>query len=49
MTTFTYSASTDRLSYTTKRLSYAWHTAKIVAKDAAGNTVTKTWRFRVAR
>ncbi len=47
--TFSYGASTDRLSYTTKKLSYAWHTAKIVATDASGNTVTKTWRFKVAR
>ncbi len=49
VTTFSYSASTDRLSYTTKSLSYARHTAKIVATDAAGNSVTKTWSFKVAR
>ncbi len=41
VTTFSYSPSTDRLSYTTRKLSYASHTAKIVASDAAGNTVRR--------
>ncbi len=49
VTTFSYNTSTDRLSYTTKKLSYGRHTAKIVATDASGNSVTKQWRFKVAR
>jgi thermitase len=43
-----YDAVSDQLSYTCGRLTYAWHTVKIVVKDAAGNTVTKKWRFQVA-
>lgn len=48
-TRFSYNRDTDRLSYTTPRLSYAKHTVKIVAKDAAGNIVAKKWSFKVAR
>ncbi len=48
-TEFSYDQDTDRLSYTTPKLSYAWHKVKIVAKDAAGNTATKKWSFKVIR
>ncbi|HET7478562.1 MAG TPA: S8 family peptidase [Rubrobacteraceae bacterium] len=48
-TTFAYNTSTDRLTFTSGRLSYARHTVKIVARDAAGNVGTKIWRFTVAR
>ena len=47
--TFAYNTATDRLTFTSGSLSYARHTAKIVARDAAGNTVTKAWSFTVAR
>jgi hypothetical protein len=45
----TYDAGTDRLSYTSGKLSYARHTVKIVARDAAGNVAIQTWRFQVVR
>lgn len=45
--TFSYNAGTNRLSYTSRQLSYSWHTVKIAAEDAAGNAVMKSWRFRV--
>ena len=48
-TNFSYIPATDRLSYTTRTLAYGRHTAKIVARDAAGNVVTKQWSFRVTR
>ncbi|QIN77723.1 hypothetical protein GBA65_03440 [Rubrobacter marinus] len=49
-TTFSYDRATDRLSYTpATNLSYARHTAKVVARDAAGNTTTKSWSFGVTR
>jgi subtilisin family serine protease len=44
---FNYEAGSNRLSYTTRALSYAWHTVKIVAEDAAGNSVIRSWRFKV--
>lgn len=46
---FAYNASTDRLAYTSGRLSYARHTIKLVARDASGNTRTVISRFIVAR
>lgn len=48
-TTFSYDRSTDRVTYKSPRLSYARHTVKIVAKDAAGNTAAKRWSFKVSR
>ncbi len=48
-TKFSYNRDTDRLAYTAPRLSYAKHTVKIVAKDAAGNTVAEKWSFKVVR
>ncbi len=48
-TRFSYDGDTDRLAYTTPKLSYAKHTARIVAEDAAGNTATKKWTFKVVR
>lgn len=48
-TTFAYNTATDRLVFTSGRLSYARHTVKVVARDAAGNAGTKIWRFTVAR
>jgi hypothetical protein len=47
--TFSYDAGTDRLSFTSGKLSYARHAVKIVARDAAGNVSVQTWRFRVVR
>jgi hypothetical protein len=47
---FSYDASTDRLSFTPKsKLSLGKHTAKIVAKDAAGAVGTRSWSFSVVR
>jgi hypothetical protein len=46
---FSYNGGTDRLSYTSGKLSYARHTVKIVARDAAGNVAVQTWRFEVVR
>ena len=46
---FSYDAGTDRLSYTSGKLSLARHTVKIVARDAAGNVAVQTWRFEVVR
>lgn len=48
-TTFSYDRSTDRLRYTSGKLSYGWHTVRIEAKDAYNNSATETWRFRVVR
>ena len=48
-TTFSYSSSTDRLSYTSGKLSSGRHTVKIVARDEAGNWAARTWSFRVIR
>lgn len=48
-TDFSYDPGEGRLSYTSTRLSYARHTARIVAKDAAGNTTSESWSFRVVR
>ena len=46
---FAYNTDTNRLTYTTPTLSYARHTVKVVAKDAAGNTTASTWGFKVVR
>ena len=46
---FSYNGGTDRLSYTSGKLSYARHTVKIVARDAAGNVAVQTWRFEAVR
>ncbi|MBA4116278.1 MAG: S8 family serine peptidase, partial [Rubrobacter sp.] len=46
---FSYDPANDRLTYTSARLSYASHTVRIVATDAAGNATTKSWSFRVVR
>ena len=46
--TFSYNADTDRLSYTSSKLSYSRHTVKILADDGQ-NTGTKSWRFTVRR
>ncbi|QIN80459.1 hypothetical protein GBA65_20245 [Rubrobacter marinus] len=47
--TFSYDRATDRLSYTSGRLSYATHRVRMVATDARGAATSKTWAFRVAR
>jgi thermitase len=44
-----YDPTTERLKYNARRLSYARHTFKIVAKDAAGNVVQEFSRFAVVR
>lgn len=48
-TEFSYTRDTDRLAYITPRLSYVKHTVKIVAEDAADNTATKKWSFKVVQ
>lgn len=47
--TFDYNAVKDRLGYVPAKLSYGKHSAKILAKDAAGNVTTRTWGFKVVR
>jgi hypothetical protein len=47
-TTFSYERSTDRLSYTSGRLSFGGHTVKIVATDLV-HTTTRSWSFKVVR
>lgn len=49
ITTFSYNRSTDRLTYTSKKLSLGKHTVKLVARDAAGNVMVKKWSFKVVR
>lgn len=49
VTTFSYDASTDRLSYTPERLAYGKHWVRVVAVDEAGNTDARRWSFTVAR
>lgn len=44
---FSYDPATDRLSRTTGRLSHGRHTVRVTAEDAAGNTATRGWSFRV--
>lgn len=46
---FSYDAATDRLSYTSSRLTYAKHTVRIDATDAHGGTATRSWSFKVVR
>ena len=46
---FTYNVDTNRLTYTTPTLSFARHTARIVATDEAGNTTSYSWGFKVVR
>jgi hypothetical protein len=49
MDTFSYAASTDRLTYQGARVSAGKHTVRIVATDAAGNDTVRTWSFKVVR
>ena len=46
---FTYSPSTDRMSYTTPTLAYGNHSVRVIVRDAAGNTVNSGWGFKVIR
>jgi thermitase len=46
---FSYDAGADRLIYDSRRLSYGKHTVRVTAADAAGNTSTRTWTFKVIR
>lgn len=46
---FSYDRNTDQFTYTTGRLAYGWHRVKIIARDAAGNRASRTWRFSVVR
>lgn len=48
-TAFSYDASTDKLTYTAPTLSYANHTVRIEARDAAGNVANRQWSFSVVR
>lgn len=45
---FNYDRSTDRLTYTTNRLSLGLHSVKVKATDAQGLSTTRSWSFRVA-
>jgi hypothetical protein len=47
--TSTFSCDAGRLIYDSGRLSRGKHQASITATDAAGDTVTKTWTFKVVR
>jgi len=47
--TAVYDPTTERLEYNARRLSYSRHTARIVAKDNAGNVVEEISRFTVVR
>jgi thermitase len=47
--TFSYDASTDRLTYQSARVSMRKHTGRIVVTDVAGNHTTRTWTFRVVQ
>ena len=47
-TGFTYSASTDRLSFTpASAIKAGTHTAKVVATDASAKSTTKSWSFTI--
>ncbi len=46
-TRWSYSASTDALVYNSPRIAKGKKTVKIVATDAAGNVLTKSWYFTV--
>jgi hypothetical protein len=46
---FFYNASTDSMTHTSRRLSYARHTVRLDARDKAGNVVSKRWSFYVVR
>ena len=48
-TSFSYDASTDRLTYDSTKLSVGKHTLKITATDDSGNTTTRTSSFKVVR
>jgi hypothetical protein len=48
-TTFSYYTVRDSLLYKSTQLSYGGHRVQITATDAAGNTVTRTWTFKVIR
>ncbi len=47
LTRWSYSASTDALVYNSPRIGKGKKTVKIVATDAAGNVLTKSWYFTV--
>jgi len=46
-TKYSYSASTDLLTYNSPRLAKGKKAVKIVATDAARNVGTKSWYFRI--
>ncbi len=46
---FSYNSGTDRLTYRSGKLSYKRHTVQVAATDPSGNTIRKTWRFKVKR
>lgn len=49
VSTFSYDPSTDRLAYTSGRLPYGSHTARITTHDEAGNRSARSWSFKVVR
>jgi hypothetical protein len=47
-TVFFYNQSTDRMSYTPeKKLSHGKHTVRVVARDDADLSTTKSWSFEI--
>ena len=46
---FRYNQATDKLTYTSRRLSFRKHRVEIVAKDGQGLSARKLWRFTVVR
>jgi glucose/arabinose dehydrogenase/PKD repeat protein len=46
---FSYNRDTNRLTYTSERLSRGKHTVKVEARDAAANVAARTWSFRIVR
>jgi hypothetical protein len=46
-TKYSYSAATDVLTYNSPKVSKSKKTVRIVATDAAGNVVTKSWYFTI--
>jgi Tol biopolymer transport system component len=47
ITTFAYSASTNRLTHTSRPLRVGRHTVRIAATDPEGLTANRTWTFRI--
>lgn len=46
---FSYSATTDRLIYNSRRLGFGRHTVRVVVTDPQGLSAARSWSFRVIR